>query len=128
MATEQVDSRNDKFLNYSKISYEDTLSQVSSILNLQTPRVQDFFNTSTGRMLHELFSAYTELLYRGIESGLLESYSPLATKLSSAIVDAEAIGYSIRRPVPAGASFYVILQCNEWIRINRETGFLLYCK
>lgn len=110
MATEQVDSRNDKFLNYSKISYEDTLSQVSSILNLQTPRVQDFFNTSTGRMLHELFSAYTELLYRGIESGLLESYSPLATKLSSAIVDAEAKGYSIRRPVPAGASFYVILE------------------
>lgn len=110
MATEQVDSRNDKFLNYSKISYEDTLSQVSSILNLQTPRVQDFFNTSTGRMLHELFSAYTELIYRGIESGLLESYSPLATKLSSSIVDAEAKGYSIRRPVPAGASLYVILE------------------
>lgn len=109
MATEQVDSRNDKFLNYSKISYEDTLSQISSILNLQTPRLQDFFNSSTGRMLHELFAAYTELIYRGIESGLLESFSPLATKLSSAIVDAQSKGYSIRRPVPAGASFYVVL-------------------
>lgn len=110
MATEQVDSRNDKFLNYSKISYEDTLSQVSAILNLQTPRLQDFFNSSTGRMLHELFSAYTELLYRGIESGLLESYSPLATKLSSALVDAASKGYSIRRPVPAGSSLYVVLE------------------
>lgn len=110
MATNQVDDRNTKFLDYSKISYEDTLNEIASILNLQAPRVQDFFASSTGRMLHELFSAYTELLYRGIESGLIESYSPLATRLSSAIVDASSKGYSIRRPVPAGASLYVVLE------------------
>lgn len=110
MGTELVDSRNENFLDYSKISYEDTLTQISNIINLQSPRVQDFFASSTGRMLHELFAAYTELLYRGIESGLIESYSPLATKMSSVIVDAQSKGYSIRRPVPSSSSFYVVLE------------------
>lgn len=110
MAAQQLDNRNIKFLDYSKISYEDSLSEISAILNLQTPKVQDFFASSTGRMLHELFSAYTELLYRGIESGVLEGYSPVATKLSSAIVSASSHGYSVRRPVPASASLYVVLE------------------
>lgn len=109
MSATQLDTRNAQFLDYSKISYEDTLAEVASILNLQSTKLQDFFASSTGRMFHEMFSAYIELLYRGIETGVLEGYSPLATKLSSVIIDASSKGYSIRRPVPAAASFYVAL-------------------
>lgn len=109
MTSQPLDNRNDLFLDYSKISYEDTLSQISSILNLQSPQVMDFFTTSTGRMLMELFAAYNELLYRGIETGLLEGFSATATKLSSAVTNASSMGYSIRRPTPAASSFYVAL-------------------
>lgn len=109
MALEQVDDRNNNFLDYSKISYEDTLNQIASILNLQSPRVQDFFASSTGRMLQELFAANNEMLYRGIETGVLEGFSSLSTKLSSAIVNSDSLGYSIRRPVPSSGSFYVAL-------------------
>ena len=109
MAVQPLDNRNSKFLDYSKISYEDTLSQVANIIKLQKANTQDLFSSSTGRMLHELFSAYTELLYRGIETGVLEGYSPVATKLSSAIVAASSLGYSVRRPVPSATSFYVVL-------------------
>jgi len=109
MTAQPLDNRNNSFLDYSKISYEDTLSQISSILNLQSPKVMDFFASSTGKMLMELFAAYNELLYRGIETGLLEGFSATATKLSSAVTNASSMGYSIRRPTPAASSFYVAL-------------------
>jgi hypothetical protein len=60
-------------------------------------------------MLHELFAAHTELLYRGVETGVLEGYSNIASKQSSAIVAASSLGYSVRRPVPASSSFYVAI-------------------
>lgn len=109
MADNLLDNRNENFLDYSKISFEDTLEQFQKLIKLQPTQTLDFFNSSTGKMFLELFAAVNEMGYRGIETGVLEGFTQTLTKFSSAVVSSGSMGYSIRRPSPSLTSFRVAL-------------------
>lgn len=96
-------------LDWTKFSYDEVISDLSSILNLQDSQVMDFYSSSTGRMLLEMFAAIQEMNHLGVESGIKESYITTLQKRSSAYVSAASYGYSVRRPTPARCSFRVEL-------------------
>jgi len=94
-------------LDYSKISFDEVVSDIGRIVNLGSNNLQDFFRSSTGRRLAEMFAATLNVNWKYLETAFLESFLTSAQNYSSIIAGSSSLGYSIRRPVSSKTTFRV---------------------
>lgn len=94
-------------IDYSKISFDEIVSDIGRITKLRSNNMQDFFRSSTGRRLAEIFAATLNVNWKYLESSFLESFLISAKNYSSAIAGASSQGYSIRRPTSSKTTFRV---------------------
>ena len=94
-------------LDYSKISFDEIVADLGRIINLGSNNLQDFFRSSTGRRLAEIFAATLNVNWKYLETAFLESFLTSAQNYSSIIAGANSLGYSVRRPVSAQSTFRI---------------------
>lgn len=94
-------------LDYSKVSFDEIVADIGRIVNLGSNNLQDFFRSSTGRRLAEIFAATLNVNWKYLETAFLESFLTSAQNYSSIIASANSLGYSVRRPVSSQSSFRV---------------------
>lgn len=92
-------------LDYSKISFDEVVSDIGRIVQLRSNNLQDFFRSATGRRLAEMFAATLNVNWKYLETSHLESFLISAQNYSSIIAGAGSIGYSVRRPTSSKATF-----------------------
>ncbi len=95
---------------YLKITYDQILSVLGSILRAKQGSLADFGNSSYGRTILELFSALTDMNANWIEGSFRDSWLESAENTPAVYVGARSIGYSVRRAVPARSSFGIALK------------------
>jgi hypothetical protein len=94
-------------LDYSKISFDEIVSDIGRIVNLRSNNLQDFFRSATGRRMAEMFAATLNVNWKYLETSFLESFLISAQNYSSIIAGSGSMGYSVRRPTSSMASFRV---------------------
>ena len=90
---------------YTNISFDDIRDQLISILKAKGGSKADFGESSYGRTLIELFAGYADLNAFYAESSFENAFLESAYSKPSVYSGARMLGYSIRRPIPAKASF-----------------------
>ena len=93
---------------YTQITYEQVVSDLQSILKAKEGPLADLGEASYGKTLIELFAANTDLMANWGEASFANSFLETATSQSSIYLGARSLGYSVRRPVPAKAGWYLI--------------------
>ena len=90
---------------YSNITYDQILSDLSSILKAKQGALADLGESAYGKTLLELFAANSDLMASYADASFENSFLETATSNEAIYLGARNLGYSIRRPVPAKASF-----------------------
>jgi hypothetical protein len=103
-----AEQNNNNVLNYTGVSYNVMKSQLDALLAAD-PRFENFVDSALYKMVLNIFLASTDLTNYYIERTAEESFLDTAQHLSSMILNANQIGYIVRRPTPAQADLTVKL-------------------
>ena len=95
---------------YTQITFDQVLNDLLKILRAKEGSLADLGEASFGRTMLELFAGNTDLMASYAEAVFQNAYLETATKLESIYLGARALGYSIRRPIPAKAGIGVQLK------------------
>ena len=89
---------------YTNISFEDIRSQLIDIVRAKEGPIADMGDSAYGKMMLELFAGYGDLTANWVESAFENSWLETAYAKPPIYSGSKAIGYSVRRPVPAKCS------------------------
>ncbi len=103
-----AEQNNNNALNYTGMSYNVMKSQLDSLL-LADPRFENFVDSALYKIITNMFLATGDLNNYYIERTAEENYLDTAQHLSSVILNANQIGYIVRRPTPSQASLTIKL-------------------
>lgn len=96
-----VQTFTNNYLDYSKVSFEEVTYELGRILKLKSNNLQDFYRSSLGRRIAEIFASVLNVEWKYLEAQFKESFLTSAVNYSSIIAGANSLGYSIRRPTSA---------------------------
>ena len=89
---------------YTNISFDDIRSQLIDIVRAKEGPIADMGDSAYGKMMLELFAGYGDLTANWVESAFENSWLETAYAKPPIYAGSKAIGYSVRRPVPAKCS------------------------
>ncbi|MCK9428477.1 MAG: hypothetical protein M0R17_00520 [Candidatus Omnitrophica bacterium] len=95
------------YTDYSKISFEQITYELGRIIKLKSNNLQDFYRSSLGRRVAEIFASSLNVEWKYLEAQFREAFLLSAQNYSSIISGANSQGYSIRRPTSAKTEFRV---------------------
>lgn len=95
---------------YSKINFEQIVSDLQSILRAKEGPISDLGDASYGKTLIELFAGNADLLSTWVEAAFQDSFLETASSPEAIYLGARSIGYSVRRAVPAKAGYGISLK------------------
>ena len=108
-------------LKYTGLTYESIKSQFEATIS-GDPRFENFTDSSMYKLMSDLFIGATDMTNYYIERQAEESYLDTAQHLSSVILNANQIGYVVRRPL--GSQANISLTVNGPL-VNANTGSTL---
>jgi len=95
---------NQNFLNFTKLTYSEILTQVNNKL-ASDPKFTNFRESSIAQIMLEIFAASTDMTNYYVERRAEENYFDTARLKSSVILLAKQLGYVVTRPIPAKSAF-----------------------
>lgn len=95
---------------YSKITRDQTVNDLSTILKAKEGPLADLGQSAFGRSIIELFAGNSDLNASWIEEAFKDSFLDTATSPQAIYVGARSLGYSVRRPTPAKAGLGISLK------------------
>ena len=95
-------------LKYTGLDYNSLKQQLNTLLRGDS-RFENFVDSALYKMMTNMFLASTDLTNYYIERTAEESFLETAQHLSSVILNANQIGYIVRRPLPAEAEVSITL-------------------
>lgn len=104
-----VQSYTNGYQDYSKISFEEVVVELGRIVKLKSNNLQDFYRSSIGRRLCEVFASVLNVEWKYLETQFRESFISSAQNYSSIISGANSLGYSIRRPTSSMANILLTI-------------------
>ena len=99
-----IQTYTNQYLDYSKISFEEVVYELGRIIKLESNNLQDFYRSSLGRRICEVFASTLNVEWKYLETQFRESFLASAQNYSSIISGANSLGYSIRRPTSSQAT------------------------
>lgn len=103
-----AEQNNNNVLNYTGVSYNVMKSQLDALLKSDT-RFENFVDSALYKIILNMFLASGDMNNYYIERTAEESFLDTAQHLSSIILNANQIGYIVRRPTPAEAELNIKL-------------------
>tara|TARA_R110001606_G_scaffold88448_5_gene199261 strand:- start:7937 stop:10231 length:2295 start_codon:yes stop_codon:yes gene_type:complete len=103
-----AEQNNNNVLNYTGVSYNVMKSQLDALLAGDS-RFENFVDSALYKIILNMFLASSDMTNYYIERTAEESFLDTAQHLSSVILNANQIGYIVRRPTPAQADLTIKL-------------------
>lgn len=99
---------NNNPLRYTGLTYEDIKSQIDAALR-GDERFENFVDSALYKMILNIFAGTTDLTNYYVERTAEESFLDTAKHLSSVILNANNLGYVVRRPTGASANVNIVI-------------------